>query len=104
MIRRPPRSTLFPYTTLFRSYRAPEQIAERLAGPEADQYALAALMQAGPSGKPARETCSGGAPPLTRAPRAANRPLPGGPLAGVGEFVARFEGARAPRYDLLRLH
>src|SRR2546430_15439163 len=23
MIRRPPRSTLFPYTTLFRSYRAP---------------------------------------------------------------------------------
>src|SRR5258706_6701184 len=24
MIRRPPRSTLFPYTTLFRSHRAPE--------------------------------------------------------------------------------
>src|SRR5947208_4423572 len=24
MIRRPPRSTLFPYTTLFRSYPAPE--------------------------------------------------------------------------------
>src|ERR1039458_1728230 len=24
MIRRPPRSTLFPYTTLFRSYRDPE--------------------------------------------------------------------------------
>src|SRR3989441_8603372 len=115
MIRRPPRSTLFPYTTLFRSaldaahrlgvvhagltpanvlidaagdarvtdfwvpwvleqlgafaadtdmtrklaYRAPEQIAERLAGPEADQYALAALMQACLSGKLARETGSG---------------------------------------------
>ena len=29
MIRRPPRSTLFPYTTLFRS---PEQIAGLLAG------------------------------------------------------------------------
>src|SRR2546421_6808779 len=28
MIRRPPRSTLFPYTTLFRS-RAPEGVAER---------------------------------------------------------------------------
>src|SRR5260370_25574073 len=27
MIRRPPRSTLFPYTTLFRSHKAP-QIAE----------------------------------------------------------------------------
>src|SRR5260370_26356750 len=46
MIRRPPRSTLFPYTTLFRS-----QIAEGRAGPEADQYALAVLMQACLSGK-----------------------------------------------------
>src|SRR2546430_10431211 len=26
MIRRPPRSTLFPYTTLFRSLRAPETL------------------------------------------------------------------------------
>src|SRR5690554_7659585 len=26
MIRRPPRSTLFPYTTLFRSYRASEAL------------------------------------------------------------------------------
>src|SRR2546423_14364208 len=33
MIRRPPRSTLFPYTTLFRSCDPPEadRIAERLA-------------------------------------------------------------------------
>src|SRR3712207_7614184 len=34
MIRRPPRSTLFPYTTLFRSVRAwgvtAEQVAERI--------------------------------------------------------------------------
>src|SRR4051812_49517479 len=33
MIRRPPRSTLFPYTTLFRSLASPEQgsaVAERL--------------------------------------------------------------------------
>src|SRR3712207_9026028 len=29
MIRRPPRSTLFPYTTLFRS---PRRVAERVAG------------------------------------------------------------------------
>src|SRR3712207_8128157 len=27
MMRRPPRSTLFPYTTLFRSMRQPERIA-----------------------------------------------------------------------------
>src|SRR3712207_6567392 len=30
MIRRPPRSTLFPYTTLFRSVRSPIRIAKRL--------------------------------------------------------------------------
>src|SRR2546427_12361748 len=30
MIRRPPRSTLFPYTTLFRSH--PQLLAERLEG------------------------------------------------------------------------
>src|SRR2546421_3291768 len=29
MIRRPPRSTLFPYTTLFRSQRAPRRTARR---------------------------------------------------------------------------
>src|SRR3712207_3821932 len=29
MIRRPPRSTLFPYTTLFRSYRVEDAEAER---------------------------------------------------------------------------
>src|SRR3712207_7349389 len=33
MIRRPPRSTLFPYTTLFRSDRAPARLAgDRLEG------------------------------------------------------------------------
>src|SRR2546430_12347439 len=29
MIRRPPRSTLFPYTTLFRSHVEPDQVGER---------------------------------------------------------------------------
>src|SRR5436189_3719220 len=31
MIRPPPRSTLFPYTTLFRSQRAPRRRARRIA-------------------------------------------------------------------------
>src|SRR3712207_9265108 len=31
MIRRPPRSTLFPYTTLFRSRRADDALIDRLA-------------------------------------------------------------------------
>src|SRR5215204_3241606 len=30
MIRRPPRSTLFPYTTLFRSLARPERVAQLL--------------------------------------------------------------------------
>src|SRR2546430_6041546 len=33
MIRRPPRSTLFPYTTLFRSLRRPEAGGARLRHP-----------------------------------------------------------------------
>src|SRR2546426_1219667 len=33
MIRRPPRSTLFPYTTLFRSRDAGEQLARRGEAP-----------------------------------------------------------------------
>src|SRR5437879_9453538 len=33
MIRRPPRSTLFPYTTLFRSVPALDRCRNRLAGP-----------------------------------------------------------------------
>src|SRR5688572_31060431 len=34
MIRRPPRSTLFPYTTLFRSQRMKEKREKILADPE----------------------------------------------------------------------
>src|SRR2546427_7498853 len=33
MIRRPPRSTLFPYTTLFRSPRGRAELVPELAGP-----------------------------------------------------------------------
>src|SRR5258708_16345617 len=35
MIRRPPRSTLFPYTTLFRSLRRGEDVREPCPGPPA---------------------------------------------------------------------
>src|SRR5258705_10210798 len=40
MIRRPPRSTLFPYTTLFRSDQRPNHL--RLVPPGADRYRAAA--------------------------------------------------------------
>src|SRR2546430_5763282 len=36
MIRRPPRSTLFPYTTLFRSVDTHKDIPDNFATPEAD--------------------------------------------------------------------
>src|SRR3712207_7752323 len=36
MIRRPPRSTLFPYTTLFRSWQEPEPLAGLDRGPRQD--------------------------------------------------------------------
>src|SRR2546427_6502902 len=38
MIRRPPRSTLFPYTTLFRSHRAKEQSALRAPQRRGQQF------------------------------------------------------------------
>src|SRR5260221_8528587 len=41
MIRRPPRSTLFPYTTLFRSSSAPARIAGTRATPGARAGELA---------------------------------------------------------------
>src|SRR2546430_8761883 len=41
MIRRPPRSTLFPYTTLFRSQRADgNRIVDRLFGPAGGLQAI----------------------------------------------------------------
>src|SRR5256885_8572016 len=42
MIRRPPRSTLFPYTTLFRSTEGPDAI---LIGYAAEEAARAALIE-----------------------------------------------------------
>src|SRR5437899_10053950 len=44
MLRRPPRATLFPYTTLFRSWRAfPEARAGALPPPSRPDFASAAL-------------------------------------------------------------
>src|SRR2546430_11303648 len=58
MIRRPPRSTLFPYTTLFRS--SLQSVARLIATPAAAATAKAAMA--------ARFTCSGGTTP-DEAPR-----------------------------------
>src|SRR2546426_4339749 len=42
MIRRPPRSTLFPYTTLFRSHHRDVGLQRRLCGVVAPEYGIAA--------------------------------------------------------------
>src|SRR5256885_11925746 len=56
MIRRPPRSTLFPYTTLFRSHTPP-----RLSGPHRGQCCC---LRPGGAGRPVRgrRTAHGGPP------------------------------------------
>src|SRR2546430_10626432 len=38
MIRRPPRSTLFPYTTLFRSPMAPPIVRQKVGGQQGDVF------------------------------------------------------------------
>src|SRR3712207_7981229 len=53
MIRRPPRSTLFPYTTLFRSRPAGEEVISgraRRAGPQR-HVAVEVQVPAGPGGE-----------------------------------------------------
>src|SRR2546429_5827064 len=48
MIRRPPRSTLFPYTTLFRSKIASDQdVAALLGGARIGRYAFDAVLDVG---------------------------------------------------------
>src|SRR3712207_9545330 len=44
MIRRPPRSTLFPYTTLFRSYSATKAGGDLLVSAHAHTYGIQALI------------------------------------------------------------
>src|SRR2546425_3563196 len=45
MIRRPPRSTLFPYTTLFRSYNSHQHFGTLSLVPEPSARTLAGLTQ-----------------------------------------------------------
>src|SRR5260221_2561323 len=57
MIRRPPRSTLFPYTTLFRSSGVPWQVQRRPAKPSGKQRVCAHIRRAAAGvADPARHT------------------------------------------------
>src|SRR5256885_12429648 len=78
MIRRPPRSTLFPYTTLFRSHRADER-GEHERNGEAGNYAAGGyrvLMQAGSGSGRADSTAR---PEKNRLPAGCLHPAKGRP-------------------------
>ena len=74
-------------------YRAPEQLAEGRCGPETDQYALAALMQACLVKTPARVP-----PGMARAIERALNATPEARFPSVQDFVAALgsSGARLP--------
>jgi len=72
-------------------YRAPEQVTEGRCGPEADQYSLAALLQACLSKARARIP-----PEIARAVERARNPIPEARFPSVGDFAAAL-GASAPR-------
>src|SRR2546430_7430588 len=63
MIRRPPRSTLFPYTTLFRSRRPPNKRL-KLAGASVPQEAVGSCP--GGHGTFVHRSCAGGEAPSAR--------------------------------------
>src|SRR5256886_15916588 len=91
MIRRPPRSTLFPYTTLFRSRAARRRRSRRRNRPPAARrgtatcapYAL--LLSAGPQARLKR--CSAGAAPPTRNTTRREEPRPARRLTANGPVV-----------------
>src|SRR5256884_7616717 len=86
MIRRPPRSTLFPYTTLFRSHW--------LAGADADYEHVAVHIFAVPGG--------GSPDSLTESVR--TNQVNAGAFAGVNlEVVPRLTATAAARYDWIRV-
>ena len=82
-------------------YRAPEQVSEGRCGPEADQYALAALTQACLVKPPARVP-----PDMSRAIERALNPTPEARFPGVADFAAALgaSGSRSPSRAVLLIH
>src|SRR3712207_7786260 len=67
MIRRPPRSTLFPYTTLFRSASPdPDGVRRQCARTPDPCTTLAPARPPRPSTRPARRGCSAAGPAIPR--------------------------------------
>src|SRR3989440_5372957 len=100
MIRRPPRSTLFPYTTLFRSRLTLHpgvglpRAADRAAGGEKARPARTEARRAGLSRRLPR-LCARADPSAARRLQAARRPRRLGPT--LPHHVAGLRGAAAAR-------
>src|SRR3712207_7879011 len=65
MIRRPPRSTLFPYTTLFRSTGVTDDLTSRFSAVDLVRAAVTALGGQGGGGRP--DMAQGGGPDGSKA-------------------------------------
>src|SRR2546426_6088137 len=101
MIRRPPRSTLFPYTTLFRSHRAPPADARSRTRIPSDREQLA-----GAPGEARRHRVAARCgTPQGAAPAAPDRhrALPGGTARRPGMAVHLDQWAARVRHRLARL-
>src|SRR2546422_4954904 len=97
MIRRPPRSTLFPYTTLFRSR---ERLREPAPGAVVADDVVLEVDRATSGGDLLEHRLQGaGAVGVMLEPIPADRPSAGGPVDRMAQLVARGErrsAARAP--------
>src|SRR2546426_1130009 len=105
MIRRPPRSTLFPYTTLFRSLRPRHDVGRQLVGardPRAADLELAQRLRRqaaeyAPGDRASAHACGytgHRATVLSQAQPAAERT--GGQIAEAGPVVAPLHARRQP--------
>src|SRR3712207_8754979 len=96
MIRRPPRSTLFPYTTLFRSF--PEEVpgvtVDRQCG--SAQQAVHFAAQAVLSGT-AELVVAGGVQNMSQVP-IGSAMAPHGPYAGSAGWAARYGDAEINQF------
>src|SRR3712207_7540710 len=73
MIRRPPRSTLFPYTTLFRSLRGPQGPPARDSDVDCEACSESAAGRDGGTTRPSRVRYVAPCPPRPSLPRKGDR-------------------------------
>src|SRR2546430_16928613 len=99
MTRRPPRSTLFPYTTLFRSYLPPTpQNDRRLAaarGKLRDRLKVATTLGYGPRFLHSTGQLHKGGPPIGHFLQITERPDQDVPVPGMPYAFGQLEAAQA---------